>query len=322
MERMEEDLMEDLFYQEAEGAAELGEGDEWEGMDAYAEESDFGEEDAWETGEEAYLDEFEEEGFEEGFDEGFDEYDEAYAVEEGDDAFEDAMAYAMEAEDTDEFFRRIGRAIRRVAPRVIGGLRRAASTVGRVARVAAPIARLIPHPYAQAAATGLNLLGRLRAEGADEEEALEAFAELAAYDESAIPVVAGLAARSIVGRAGARLPVQARRRLVRTMGTAARSLVSRRGPRAIRALPRIVSSVRRTATARRTPIRAVPRVVSRTVARVARSRPLVRRLSRPAPVAVRRVRVAARRAPVGGAAPRGTRTFRLQGPVVISIRGA
>jgi hypothetical protein len=320
---MDEELMDDVFYEEAEGASEFGEAEEWEGMDAYAEESDFGDEDAWEAGEEAYLDEFEDEGFEEGFEEGFDEYDEASAFEEGDEAFEDAMAYAMEAEDTDEFFRRIGRAIRRVAPRIVGGLRRAASTVGRVARVAAPIARLIPHPYAQAAATGLNLLGRLRAEGASEEDALEAFAELAAYDESAIPLVAGLAARSVVGRAGARLPVQARRRLVRTMGTAARTLVSRRGPRAVRALPRIVSSVRRTAVARRTPVRAVPRIVSRTVARVTRSRPLARRLSRPAPAAVRRVRTVVRRAPLAGAPlPGASRTFRLRGPVVISIRGA
>ncbi len=310
MERMEEELMEDLFYQEAEGAAELGEEEEWEGLEAM-EEADWGEEEEWEAGEEGFLDEFEEEGFEE-----FDEFGEAYGFDESEDAFEDAMAYALEAEDTDEFFRRIGRALRRVAPGIVRGVRRVASTVGRVARVAAPIARLIPHPYAQVAATGLGLLGRLRAEGASEEEALDAFAELAAYDEAAIPVVAGLAVRRLVGRTAARLPVQARRQLVRTMGTAARTLVGRRGPKAVRALPRIVASVRRTAATRRTPPQALPRVVRRTVARVTRSRPLTRRLSRPSPRAVQRVRAAVRRAPAG-AAP--ARNFTLQGPVRVTI---
>jgi hypothetical protein len=315
---MEEELMEDLFYQEAEGAAELGEEEEWEGMEAM-EEAEYGEEEEWEAGEEAYLEEeFEEEGYEE-----FEEAEEAYGFEEGEDAFEEAMAYALEAEDTDEFFRRIGRAIRRAAPGVIRGLRRAASTVGRVARVAAPIARLIPHPYAQAAATGLGLLGRLRAEGASEEEALDAFAELAAYDEAAIPVVAGLAVRRLVGpTTAARLPRPVRRQLVRTMGTAARTLATRRGPRAVRALPRIVSSVRRTAAARRTPPRTLPRVVRRTVARVTRSRPLTRQLSRPVPRAVRRVRTAIRRAPIAPGVAAPSRSFTMRGPVRITITSA
>jgi hypothetical protein len=313
MQRMEEELMEDLFYQEAEGPAELGDEEEWESLEAM-EETDWGEEEEWELGGEGFLDEFEEEGYEE-----FDEFGEAYGFEEAEDAFEDAMAYALEAEDTDEVFRRIGRAIRRGAPGVIRGVRRAASTVGRVARVAAPIARLIPHPYAQVAARGLSLLGRLRAEGASEEEALEAFAELAAYDEAAIPVVAGLAARRLVGRTAARLPLPARRQIVRTMGAAARTLASRRGPKAVRALPRIVASVRRTAAARRTPPRALPQVVRRTVTRVARSQPLARRLSRPSPRAVQRVRAAARRFE-SSVAP--SRSFTVPGPVRITITSA
>lgn len=303
-ERLEEELMEDLGYEEAEGAAEMG---EEEGFEEYgaAEEAELGAEE-WEGSEEELF----EEGFEEeGFEEGFEEYGEEAELG-AEEALEDAMAYALGAEDTDEFFRRLWRGVRRVG-----------RTVGRVARVAAPIARLIPHPYAQIAARGLGLLGRLRAEGASEEDAMDAFAELAAYDESALPIVAGLAARTIVRSRGARMPMPVRRTLVRGMTTAARTLTQRRGPTAIRALPRIVRSVRRTAAVRRTPVRAIPRIVRRTAANVARSRRLTRRLSRPIPTpAARRARrVVAGASLAGRAVPR---TFTLRGPVRISITSA
>jgi hypothetical protein len=114
------------------------------------------------------------------------------------------------------------------------------------------------------------------------------------------------------GRA-ANLPMAARRRVVHGMTVAARQL-QRRGPGAIRALPRIVRSVRRTAAVRRTPPRAMPRVVQRTAARVLRRPGLVRRLSRPSPAARRRVRAA------GGAG--GGRSFNMQGPIRITISGA
>ena len=333
-ERMEEELMDDLFSEEAEGASEMfEEGDQFESYDDAMDEmeEDFGDEEAL----------FEEgDAFEEGFEEeaGFDEFED-FGDEEADlgydESLEDAMAYALEAEDTDEFFRRIARGIRRVA-----------GTVGRVARVAAPIARLIPHPYAQIAARGLNLLGRLRADGASEEEALDAFAELAMYDESALPIAAGLAARTMTRGRAARLPVAARRNLVRGAVQAGRTLVQRGGPRAVRALPRIARSVGRTAVARRTPVRAVPRIMARTAGNVARNRRLLARLAQPVPTAVRRVRRAAAGAPVaggygpayrryrgygpaagtygpaaGGLAPGRRRTFTFRGPVRISIRG-
>jgi hypothetical protein len=295
-ERLEEELMEDLGYEEAEGAAEMAEeGEEFE--DYAAGEAEFGAEEEWEAGEEdLYEDAAQEEEFEE-----FEDYGEEAFEAEGEDSFEEGMAYALGAEDTDEFFRRL----RRVAGRI-------GRTVGRVARVAAPIARLIPHPYAQIAARGLGLLGRLRAEGASEEEAMDAFAELAAHDESVRPILAGLAARTIVRGRGARLPMPVRRILVRGMGAAARTLTQRRGPVAIRALPRIVRSVARTAAVRRTPLRVVPRIVRRTAARVAGSRRLIRRLAQPSPTAVRRARpvMAARGVP---------RAFTLRGPVRISI---
>jgi len=330
-ERMEEDLMQDL-YDEAEGPAQTAE----EGFEEF-EEEDLAEEGEWEGAEEDVFEEGFEEGFEEedvfegeeGFEEDvFDEGEEYGDVDEAE--LEEAMAYALGAEDTDEFFRRAFRAVRRVAGGAARVARRVAPVVGRIARVAAPIARAIPHPWAQAAAPALGLLGRLRAEGATEEEAMDAFAELAAYDETAIPIVAGLAARTLMRGRAARLPMAARRQLVRGMGTAARQLAQRRGPTAVRALPRIVRSVRRTAAVRRTPARTAPRIVQRTAARVARTPGLARRLSRPAPAARRRVRAIVRR--VGGMMPGGMipgigrgpggRTINLRGPVRITIRSA
>ncbi len=318
-ERMEEELMEDL-YDEAEGPAQMAEEEEFEGFDEedLAEESEFEgaeEEDAFEEG-------FEEEGFEE---EGFEED----AFEEGEDygdvdeaELEEAMAYALGAEDTDEFFRRAFRALRRVGGGVLNVARRVAPVVGQIARTAAPIARMIPHPYARAAAPILGLLSNLRAEGASEEEAMDAFAELAAMDESAIPVIAGFAARTLLRGRGAAIPLAARRRLVHGMTSTARRLVRRSGPRAVRALPRIVRSVRRTAAVRRTPVRAMPRVVQRTAARVARRPGLVRRLSRPSPAARRRMRPLVRRGLVGRLGPGRGRSFTLRGPVRISISPA
>jgi hypothetical protein len=70
---------------------------------------------------------------------------------------------------------------------------------------------------------------------------MDAFAELAAYDESAIPVVAGLAARTLMRGRAAQLPMAARRQLVRGMATAARTL-TRHGPTAVRALPTELSA--------------------------------------------------------------------------------
>jgi hypothetical protein len=93
-------------------------------------------------------------------------------------------------------------------------------------------------------------------------------------------------------------------------------MVQRRGPTAVRALPRIVRSVRRTAVVRRTPARVAPRIVRRTAARVVRSPRLVRRLARPLPAARRRVR-AIGRVLVGGLG----RSFTTRGPVRITISG-
>lgn len=298
--------MDDLGYDsyEAEGASEMF--DEEQGYEDYdAAEDELGMEDQWDGAEEALFDE----GFEEEFDEMEDLGDD-YAADLGEEeALDDAMAYALGAEDTDEFFRRVAR-----------GIRRAASTVGRVARAAAPVARLIPHPYAQVAARGLGLLGKLRADGASEEEAMDAFAELAVYDESALPIAAGMAARSMLRNRGVRLPMPARRVLIQGVTNAARTLTAARGPKGIRALPRITRSVRRTAAVRKTPVGAIPQIIARTASNVVRTPNLARRLTQPLPSAVRRIQpILSQRGTAYTAGKPQTRTITVRGPVRISI---
>src|SRR4030081_2676011 len=306
----EENLYEDLA-DEAEGAADAFD----DGFEEY---------DEFDEGDEA--DEFDEADELEAAEDGFDEFDEgdaemeaadfgdedidAYEDDsfEGDeDAFETAMAHALAAEDTDEFFRRVRRFVRRAAP-----------IVGRIARAAAPILRVIPHPVAQGAATAANLLGRLRFEGASEDEALEAMAELAARNPRVIPVVAGLAARTLVRRAGAAMPTAVRRQVVRNVARAEQTIVRSGGAARIRALPRVVGSVQRTAATRRTPPAVRPRVALNTARRVAASPRLARRLSRPLP----RGRALVRRALAGGALRPGMRGPMMRGMGGPMMRGA
>ena len=160
-------------------------------------------------------------------------------------------------------------------------MRRAAPTIGRIARAVGPVASLIPG-VGTAIGGVANVVGQLMADEASEEEALDAFAELAVRNRRAVPVVAALAARRVLGPAAARLPVQARVQAIRTVRNAATQLVNRGGPGAIRALPRIARSVQRTGVARRTPAVVRPRVLAQTARRVAQRNPqLRRRLTRP-----------------------------------------
>lgn len=271
MAHYEEDLIDELETDEAEGMSEaydeldsLDEGDELDSLDEGDEMDELDEaEDEWDEGDEAEGDEW-------------DEYDEASDEEADEAGIDQALAFALAAEDSDEFFRRL----RRIAGRVVRVARRVAPIAGRIARVAAPILRVIPHPAAQVAARVANVVGRLRMEGASEEEALEALSELAARNRAATPVAAAVAARALVGRAGAVMPPQARIRAVRQVRRAAQTLAAAR-PQAIRALPRVIRSVRRTAAVRRTPAGVRPQVALNTARRVAASPAMLRRLARP-----------------------------------------
>src|SRR6476659_4527180 len=132
MDQFDNDVMDDLFYDSAEGPART----------AFEDEA---------------ADEYDDDGFDEGDDEflgrigaavggllsgdEFDEGDEFEADEYGDeyediDSLEDAVADAMEAEDTDEFLRRL----RRIARGAVNVARRVGRGVGQAARVVGPIA--------------------------------------------------------------------------------------------------------------------------------------------------------------------------------------
>ena len=140
---------------------------------------------------------------------------------------------------------------------MLAGVKKYAPAVGKIASGVSRVASLIPHPYAQAigkvagvVGKAANLAQKLRAEGATEEEALEAFAELAAKDPRALPIVAGLTARTVLKGQGAQLSPAARKQLVHQMKGATTNLVAKRGLRAVRAMPKIAKTVKRTAAAK------------------------------------------------------------------------
>ena len=310
-ERFETDVMEDLFSDTAEGPSRFEEFEE----DSF-EDVDAGEEDEFlsrivsgvgqAVGGLLGADEFEE--MEDWGDvESADEW-------EGADSMEDAVADALEADDTDEFFRRL----RRIAGRAINVARRVGRGVGQVARVVGPIASMIPLPQAQAIGRIANVAGRLLADGADEFEAVDELVDMAETEDNidaAAPVIAGLTLRRVMPGVS-RLPRATRRQLVRGVSQATRTLVRRQGPQAARAVPRIVRTAQRAVRQRRIPARALPQVVRRTAARVASSPQAVRRLARPVAGA------GGRRMAGGVTGLRGaSRRFRMRGPVEVIIRG-
>jgi hypothetical protein len=250
----EQDYLEDLAY-ESEGASDL-----------------FEEEDEFDGFEDAYEADELEDDFESDMEDDF-ESDSLYADEMESEVIP-MLGAALGAEDEDEFFGKIFNAVKKFGPKLLSG-------VGKVARLAAPALKAIPHPYAQIGGQVAGLLGKLRAEGATTEDALEAVAEIAVRDRRALPVVAGLAARTLVKNKGATLSPQQRRQAVRSATKAAKTLVASGGPKAIRALPKVAKSVRRTAVAKGTPPAVRPQVLQRTAAKVAQNPMLLNKLSRP-----------------------------------------
>jgi hypothetical protein len=239
------EMLEDLAYTESEGPADMGEEDEWDRIGEEDEFDGFGGEDALEA-------------------------------EEAEESIGNILGNVLGAEDEDEFFGKLIGGIKNI-------VKKAAPIVGKIARGAGPILSMIPHPAAQVAGRVAGVLGKLKAEGASVEDALEAVAEIAAQDRRALPVVAGLAARSVLKDRAAAMPAVQRKQAARAATTAARTLVTSGGPRAIRALPKIVRSVRRTAASKGTPAAVRPKVLARTAAKVAQRPGLLRNLSRPSP---------------------------------------
>lgn len=300
MSAYEEDLYEDLAYDDVEGAADLyDEYDEFDEFDEF-DEDEFDEFDEMDMFAESGFDEFDEDDEFDEFDayseyddyEEMDEYDEFDVFDE--DEMDELFAYALGAEDTDEFFKRLFKGVKKLARKALPVLKKVGKGIGSVSRIAGPILSKIPHPYAQIGGRVAGILGKLMADGASEDELMDAMAEYAARDPRALPVVATLAARTLVKRNGARMSKPARKQVVKQMNAAAKTLVARRGKKAIRALPRVVKSVQRKTAARRVPTMVKPKIVRRTVVKVVRSPAIVKKLSRPSPAAVRVVRRAVR----------------------------
>jgi hypothetical protein len=299
----EHDVMEDLADESPLSSAEDA-FDEQAGMEAegFAGEDAFSDEmHGFDAGVEADL--LAEDGAEEGFE-----------ADVGDDLAEDyGEADALDADDSDEFLRRISRGVRTAASIA----RRVGRGVGQVARVVGPIASAIPLPQAQLIGRVANIAGRLLADGADEFAALDemlAFAEDEHAVDAAAPVIAGLTIRTIMPRA-ARLNRTTRRQLVRSVSQSTRALARRQGPQSVRAVPRVVQAVQRTAQRHRMPAQQLPQAVRRATARVASNPNLVRRLARPPSLTTSTTRQL--RVRTGAGAPQ---RIVISGPVEITIR--
>ena len=226
---------------------------------------------------------------------------------------EEAIADALDADDSDEFLRRLSRGIRTAASIA----QRVGRGVGQVARTVGPIASAIPLPQAQLIGRVANIAGRLLADGADEFAALDemlAFAEDEHAVDAAAPVIAGLTIRTIMPRA-ARLNRTTRRQLVRSVSQSTRALARRQGPQAVRAVPRVVQAVQRTAQRHRMPVQQLPQAVRRAAARVASNPNLVRRLARSPSLTTSTTRQL--RVRTGAGAPQ---RIVISGPVEITIR--
>ncbi|MGY8525617.1 hypothetical protein [Paracidovorax citrulli] len=377
MDRFEADVMEDLL-DEAEGPAarsamDLGEDyaeDEWDEGDEY-DEGDYADE-----GEDAFIgqlvagagggpgaasgrsqyDEYDEDAWDEmdemaspdGYDAAYDEFD----------GMEAAVADAMDADDGDEFFRRLGR----IARSAVNVARRAGQGIGAAARAIGPIASMIPLPQAQLIGRIANVAGRLMADGADEYEAFDELVD--GLDEEAVDAAAPVLAGMVVRRAlpsVARAAPAVRRAAVRGVAQAVRTAARTQGAPAARAVARAVRVTQRTVQRRNLPPRAAATTAARTAQAVARRPQAARQLSRPLVPAARRAtprgrgaQVTARTvAPVArqvavatgrggqrlrtgglggglgggyggasGSCPNcGTRRLRVRGPVTIVIRG-
>jgi hypothetical protein len=310
----ETDVMDDLFYDQVEGPAQRG-----DYYDSYDAGDEFGEYDLAEADDDAFVGGLIRSG--QGFDEMEDWGEQGY--DSGFDALEDALADALAEEDTDEFFRRLGRIARRVGRRVGQVAGRVRRGIGSVARVVGPIARMIPIPQAQLIGRIANVAGRLLADEADEFEALEDLFDLAETEDAidaAAPFVSAVALRTAMPNIS-RLPRQTRRQLVSSVSQATRTLAHRQGPAAARAVPRIVRGVSRTVAQRGLPARSVAPAVRRAAARVAQSPRTVRRLARPLTTTSRpgsRSMSGGRPCPTCGR----SHSYRLRGPVTIQIQGS
>lgn len=265
--RFDEDLLDEMA-EEPEGKGGHSAFDELEGADEFEASDEFDEADEADE-----FDEFDGPAELEAADE-FDELDEpgdAFEAEESADELEEGVTDALEAADADEFWGGLGRALKKVG-----------RTIGKGARWVAPIAKMIPIPQAQLIGRAADIVGKVMADEGDE---MDAFDDLADYadDEDALdalaPAIAGVAIRSALKHRTAALPRPQRRQLVKTVTAATKHLVRKHGPRAVQAMPAIISHARKVVARRRLPARHLPRVIAQTTRVAARSPRVLRKLA-------------------------------------------
>ena len=271
----------DLAYETPEGDSMLEGFDEDDGFemmdDGFDLADDFDEDDDFDEGD----DDFDEDAFDD--EDGFDDEDDAFMDEddfedfeadddfeegddEDDDDFDSAVGYALASESSDEFFKKLFRGIKRVGRKV-----------GRVVKKAAPfvsrIASFIPHPAAQAVATGARLISRLRAEADGETEALEMAAEAAKRAPlAATPVVVGMIGKKFTGRKGKMMSAAARKKVAKNVRQGVKALNRRCGPTGAQAAAQIAKRVN-AQVRRRSPVKKA--AVFKAVAKKAAKRPAV-----------------------------------------------
>ena len=320
----ESDVMDDLLYDSAEGPSEMGYADEFDEFDAY------GEFDAYDELEDEFdeYDEYDEyEGFLDEYDELEDYGDEAYAGEDLMDMMEDIVADALDADDTDEFFKKLWRGIKRVGKKVWRTAKKVGRGIGRVSRGLAPLLKKfgpilsqIPTPYTRIAGMFggplASILGKLFADGADEFEAIDVLADYADYGDyedidAAIPVIAGLTIRKTVPDIKDK-PKSVRKKLVNVVSKATKKVVRRQGGKAAKAMPKVVQTAKKVARKTGQPL---TKAIVRTATKVSKSPATTRRMALPV----------IKKAKGGMAKLRGYPTcgkkYTLRGPVTISIKG-
>ena len=322
MSSFDTDVMEDLFYDEAEGPARSHHFDEFEEFEG--EESDeflrniIGGIGRVVGGLVGGGDQFEEaEDWAEEY-EAYDEYEGRY---EALDAMEEAVVDALEAEEPTNFSAACAGAWAvcqnsRVAVRTVGrGIPRRRQSSGRSPDCGTAWRASFLIPPRRRLAGRIAVAGRVGQANRRTNSILWTTCTIFAEDEYAIdaamPVIAGLTIRRTMPGVS-RLPRPARRQLVRGVAQATRAVARRQGPQAARAAvpPWSAASNRRPPTPHPAPCRASG--YTATAARVARSPVVARRMAA-------RAGVPAARRPMGVAGRR--QRYTLRGPVTISIQG-
>jgi hypothetical protein len=194
------------------------------------------------------------------------------------DALEQAVAGALDAEDSGEFYRRLFsrlRAAARSAAPAVSMLGAAKAGEQTKNRSAGPVSRISREAAAIVMRQILPLLRQYVAYGCDETEALEDLADWFSEEEAypTLPILGGMTARTLarplMHRAGIGLSYGEACALVHGATQAARALIRAGGGQALRALPDITRSVLHSALRQRLPIKALPDALRRTVEQLA-----------------------------------------------------